>query len=174
MLVSELVVERATASQLDELDQWLLVCEKDAAKRDSSVYFWHSLAARNAEALFSGSPELHRVVRSLGLRTLQLRHLSLAQPGRPAASLDRHRELNAAYHARDVEAARKSTIGLITSGFIVIEASLLAKGETDQSSRSAKGGDSPEGSPIPDPTISRIMVSHRGPSVLQTPTEQSS
>jgi DNA-binding GntR family transcriptional regulator len=164
-------VERATASQLDELDQWLLVCEEDVARNDSNSYFWHSLAARNAEALFSGSPELHRVVRSLGLRTLQLRHLSLSQPGRSAASLERHRALNAAYHARDVEVARESTVDLITSGYIAIEGSMLAGDET--SSGSAEDDDSTGGSRLPDPTISRLMFGQGGPHLLQTSTERS-
>lgn len=122
VFVSELVVERITEPELDELDAWLAVCDEDVARGDSNAYFWHNIAARNTEAFYAGNPELHRVLRSLGLRTLQLRHLSLSQPGRAKASLECHRALNAAYRTRDVALAKQMTVELITAGYAAIEA----------------------------------------------------
>lgn len=121
MLVSELVVERATQAQIEELIQWQDVCACDVRDGDGNAYFWHNIAARNAELHFAGNQELERMLRSLGLRTLQLRHLSLSLPGRSSASSKRHGELIEAYQRRDVEMAKQVTADLINAGYTAIE-----------------------------------------------------
>lgn len=121
LLVSELVVESATNEQISELEAWQEVCAADVANQDGNAYFWHNIAARNAELHFAGNQELERMLRSLGLRTLQLRHLSLSLPGRSRASSARHGKLVAAYRHRDLETAKRVTVELIETGFVAIE-----------------------------------------------------
>lgn len=121
ILVSELVVERASDEQIAVLESWQEVCASDVRNEDNNAYFWHNIAARNAELHFSANQELERMLRSLGLRTLQLRHLSLSLPGRANASSRRHGQLVAAYRRRDVETAKLVTVELINAGFKAIE-----------------------------------------------------
>ena len=60
---------------------------------------------------------------SLGLRTLQLRHLSLSFPGRLDRSLDDHDRLMMAYADRDAPLAVAITRSIINAGFRAIEES---------------------------------------------------
>lgn len=121
-LVSELIVDEARSEDLAELWDWQAALEDDARRDAVDDYFWHNVGFRIAEIRLCGNEELHRVLGSLGLRTLQFRHLSLSLPGRLAQSVRNHRKLLQAYEDRDKATATAVTRTLIMSGLRAIEA----------------------------------------------------
>jgi DNA-binding GntR family transcriptional regulator len=128
-LVSRLVIERASDADLRRLWDCHDRLEDDARHDRVDDYFWHNVEFRNVELSLTGNPELVRIMRSLGLRTLRFRHLSLSQPGRVGRSAADHRRLMHAYDDRDLATACALTQALVLSGLRAIETS----GAADQS-----------------------------------------
>lgn len=124
-LVSELIVERLPKGELKELWDWYYALEEDVAKGDVDRYFWHNVGFRLVEARLSGNEDLQRILATLGLRTLQFRHLSLSLPGRLQRSLEDHKRLLVAYEERDSQSAVAATRSLIMLGYRAIERSGL-------------------------------------------------
>jgi DNA-binding GntR family transcriptional regulator len=122
-LVSELIVRQADRSGFAVLREWQDKLRVDAERGDVEQYFWHNVAFRQAEAEIAGNHSLTRLLSTLGLRTLQLRHLSLSFPGRLDRSVDDHERLLAAYAERDEPLAVALTKSIIMAGFRAIEAS---------------------------------------------------
>ena len=71
----------------------------------------------------AGNRQLTRLLSSLGLRTLQLRHVSLSLPGRLDRSVEDHERLLAAYADGDAPLAVALTRSIIMTGLRSIEAS---------------------------------------------------
>ncbi|MFJ7212784.1 GntR family transcriptional regulator [Amycolatopsis sp. NPDC098790] len=129
-LVSELIV--AGSPDLSVLASWQSQLRSDAARGDVDAYFWHNVSFRQAEAETAGNRQLTRLLGSLGLRTLQLRHVSLSLPGRLDRSVADHERLLAAYADGDADLAVALTRSIIMTGLHSIEASGwsgLAEGE---------------------------------------------
>jgi DNA-binding GntR family transcriptional regulator len=124
-LVSELIVDNCPTERLAELWKWQQALEDDAARDAVDDYFWHNVGFRLVEVGLSGNGELQRTLHTLGLRTLQFRHLSLSQPGRIQRSVADHRRLLTAYEERDKNAATGMTRALIMGGYRAIERSGL-------------------------------------------------
>lgn len=122
-LVSELIVRDAADADLAVLHDWHARLRRDAERADVDGYFWHNVAFRLAEADVSGNNQLARMLRSLGLRTLQLRHVSLSLPGRLDRSVDDHERLLTAYTDRDAPLAIAITRSIVLGGLRAIEAS---------------------------------------------------
>lgn len=122
-LVSELIVEHADQAGLGVLRGWQDRLRVDAERGDVEAYFWHNVAFRQAEAEICGNHQLLRLLSTLGLRTLQLRHLSLSFPGRLDRSVEDHERLLAAYAERDAPLAVALTKSIIMAGYRAIEAS---------------------------------------------------
>jgi DNA-binding GntR family transcriptional regulator len=122
-LVSELIVHEATDEGLAVLTEWQGRLRADAERGDVDGYFWHNVGFRQAEAEITGNRQLTRMLGSLGLRTLQLRHLSLSFPGRLRRSVDDHDRLMLAYADRDAALAVAITKSIIHAGFRTIEES---------------------------------------------------
>jgi DNA-binding GntR family transcriptional regulator len=120
-LVSELIVAEANDESLAVLAEWQSRLRADAERGDVDAYFWHNVGFRQAEAELTGNRQLTRTLGSLGLRTLQLRHLSLSFPGRLERSLDDHDRLMMAYADRDAALAVAITRSIINAGFRAIE-----------------------------------------------------
>lgn len=118
--VSELVIERASDEEVGELFQWQQLREDDARRCDSRAYFWHNVAARNAEVRLARNSELERVLHSLRLQTLQLRHMSLSLPNRAQKSAEKHRHLIEAYMRRDRVEAKRTTQAIVSDGYEAI------------------------------------------------------
>lgn len=123
--VRELIVDTARSGAIEELWDWQAALEACVARGAPDDYFWHNVGFRLVEMRLSGNEDLQRTLTSLGIRTLQFRHLSLSQPGRIEDSGHEHRRLLEAYEARDKEAAVTSTRKLIMSGFEAIQQSGL-------------------------------------------------
>ncbi|HEX5116947.1 MAG TPA: GntR family transcriptional regulator [Pseudonocardiaceae bacterium] len=122
-LVSELIVQQADESGLDVLRARHDQLRVDAERGDVEAYFWHNVAFRQSEAEIAGNRQLTRLLSTLGLRTLQLRHLSLSFPGRLDRSVEDHERLLAAYTDRDAPLAAALTRSIIMAGYRAIEAS---------------------------------------------------
>lgn len=120
-LVSELIV--AQRADLSVLASWQAHLRDDAARGDVDAYFWHNVSFRQAEAEVAGNRQLTRLLGSLGLRTLQLRHVSLSLPGRLDRSVADHERLLAAYADGDAVLAVALTRSIIMTGLRSIEAS---------------------------------------------------
>jgi DNA-binding GntR family transcriptional regulator len=116
-LVSELIVDTCPPERLTELWEWQAALEDDVARGAVDDYFWHSVGFRLVEVRLTDNDELQRIVSSLGMRTLQLRHQSASQPGRIQRSVDDHRRLLLAYDERDKLMATTMTRTLIMSGY---------------------------------------------------------
>lgn len=122
-LVSRCVVAVADDADLVRLRgvQDDLAAAVDAGEVDR--YFWINVRFRNIEAEICGNRTLCRVLDSLGLRMLQLRHLSLSLPGRLSVSLEDHERLLRAYEERDANLAAAFTSSLVMRGLAAIETS---------------------------------------------------
>lgn len=120
-LVSELIVRKAP--DLDVLWSWQAKLVADAERDDVDSYFWHNVAFRQAEAEVAGNAQLARTLSSLGLRTLQWRHVSLSLPGRLDRSVSDHDRLLLAYRDGDAHLAVAITKSIIMNGLKAIEGS---------------------------------------------------
>jgi DNA-binding GntR family transcriptional regulator len=120
-MVSRAVVAVASDSDLDLLRRLQSDLEQAAAADDVDRYFWVNVEFRNSEALLSRNRTLQRVLDSLGLRMLQLRHVSLSMPGRLDRSVADHARLVRAYEDRDPELAAALTRSLVMGGLAAIE-----------------------------------------------------
>ncbi|GAA0984164.1 hypothetical protein GCM10009555_057380 [Acrocarpospora macrocephala] len=104
-LVGGLVTEKATDDELVELRARLAQMEADAAGGDVDSYFWGHVALQERMTQIAGNETLKGILDSLALRTLILRHASLAQPGRLAASVADQLRIFEAIQNRDGELA---------------------------------------------------------------------
>src|SRR5260370_4770599 len=77
MLVAELIVRTASDEAIASLRARLPFIREMAASNNIDGVFWASVAFRNLEADICGHRQVTRILDSLGLRTLQLRHLSV-------------------------------------------------------------------------------------------------
>jgi DNA-binding GntR family transcriptional regulator len=122
-MVSELIVRDTGEDGLAVLHALQDQLRIDAGRADLDAYFWRNVEFRQAEAEVSGNRQLARMLGSLGLRTLQLRRLSLSFPGRLDRSVADHDRLLAAYADRDAALAVAITKSIIIAGYRTIEAS---------------------------------------------------
>jgi DNA-binding GntR family transcriptional regulator len=104
-LVGKLVAEHATDEDLTGLRQHLSNMERFAAAGDVDSYFWGHVALQERMTEIAGNETLKGILDSLALRTLILRHASLAQPGRLAASVSDQLRIFEAIDRRDGELA---------------------------------------------------------------------
>jgi DNA-binding GntR family transcriptional regulator len=122
-VVSRAVVRVATEADLEMLRGHQRALEAAVADGDVDRYFWVNVQFRNTEADIARDATLRRVLDTLALRALQLRHLSLSQPGRLGPSADDHARLLKAYEDRDADLASALTRSLVRAGFAAIERS---------------------------------------------------
>jgi DNA-binding GntR family transcriptional regulator len=122
-MVSHEVVAQASEEDLDRLEavQDRLQVAADADNVDS--YFWINVEFRNTEASLTRNQTLCRLLDSLGLRMLRLRHLSLSSPGRLQVSVEDHQRMLRAYRDRDAKLAAALTASLVVRGLRTIESS---------------------------------------------------
>jgi len=113
-LVGQLVAERATDSDLAELGVRLARMEAQAESGDIDGYFWSHVMIQEKMAEIAGNATLKGILDSLALRTLVLRHASLAQPGRLSVSVLAQVKIIEALQQRDGELAalllRRATV----------------------------------------------------------------
>ncbi|SEG96142.1 DNA-binding transcriptional regulator, GntR family [Actinacidiphila yanglinensis] len=122
-LVSRRVVAVGTDADLAVLRGHQRELQSAADDDDVDRYFWANVRFRNAEMEIARDLTLGRVLDTLGLRALQLRHLSLSQPGRLWPSVTDHARLLRAYEDRDADLAAALTQSLVLGGLAAIERS---------------------------------------------------
>ncbi|HEY7596896.1 MAG TPA: GntR family transcriptional regulator [Actinophytocola sp.] len=122
-LVSRRIVENATESDIALLRDNQRQLEAAAAAGDVDRYFWLNVGFRNNEAMIAGNQTVRRVLDSVGVRTLQLRHLSLSLPGRLRTSVADHERLIRAYEERESDLAAALTQSIVRRGLKAIEGS---------------------------------------------------
>ena len=104
-LVGALVAERISDEELEDLRSRLDKMQADAAGGDVDSYFWGHVALQDRMSQIAGNEILADVLESLALRTLVLRHASLAREGRLSASVADQLRIFDAIASRDGELA---------------------------------------------------------------------
>jgi DNA-binding GntR family transcriptional regulator len=120
-LVSRRIVERATDSDIELLRDCQREMDRAATTGNVDRYFWLTVGLRNNEADIAGNAAVRRVLDSAGVRTLQLRHLGLAAPGRLRASAGDHARLLRAYEERDAGLASALSETIVRRGLRAVE-----------------------------------------------------
>lgn len=120
-MVSRSVVANASDEDIDRLQVLQDGLARAVAARDHEGYFWTNVQFRQMEAQIGGNRTLARVVDSLSLRMLQMRHLSLSMPGRREQSVLDHDRLLLAYRERNADLAAALTSSLVLGGLSAIE-----------------------------------------------------
>ena len=100
-LVAELIVAAATDEDLRLLRECYERLVKAAGAGDVEAFFRANVAFRDLEAEICRNTQLRRMLDSLGLRVLQLRHYSISLPGGMRDSIADRERLIHAYDDRD-------------------------------------------------------------------------
>ncbi|WP_107421398.1 GntR family transcriptional regulator [Streptomyces nanshensis] len=122
-LVSRRIVRHCTDGQLDELHEAQADLEAAAEAGDPERFFWLVVGFRNTEARLAANETVRGVLDSIGIRTLQLRHLSLSLPGRMQTSAEDHRRLLKAYTDREADLAAALNRSIVRRGLAAVEGS---------------------------------------------------
>ena len=122
MLVAELIVRNASDDDIALLRTRLSFIHKMVATNDLDGVFWASVAFRNLEADICGNRQVKRILDSLGLRTLQLRYLSISLAPSERRISDRE-HLVAAYEERNAPLAIELTRSMLLRSLAIIEQS---------------------------------------------------
>jgi DNA-binding GntR family transcriptional regulator len=122
MLAAELIVNTASDEAIASLKAALQPIRDMVAACDVDDIFWANVAFRNQEADICGNSHVRRILDSLGLRTLQLRHLSM-RLGLNVERLTKRELLVDAYAARDASLAVALTRSMVLGALAIIETS---------------------------------------------------
>ena len=123
MLAAELIVNTASDEAIASLKAALSPIRELVTAHDVDGVFWASVAFRNQEADLCGNSQVKRIVDSLGLRTLQLRHLSIRLGSQVEQRLSIRELLVEAYAARDAPLAVALTRTMVLRSLAIIEQS---------------------------------------------------
>ncbi len=121
--VAELVCENATEDGLAELRDLYDRMREAADAGDLDRYFWANVALSDCSMRIAGNATLQHILDSLGLRVLQLRHLSMSLPSRLSQSAADHGRLLRAYEERDAPLAAGLSSSIVLSALRAIERS---------------------------------------------------
>lgn len=132
-LLGKLVVEHATPADLEDLHERLEQMKRDAADGNVDNYFWGHVALQERMAEAAGNGTLKGILDSLALRTLVLRHTSLAQPGRLSASVADQIRIFDAIESRDGELASILLLRATVAALGAIETSGWAESLSENS-----------------------------------------
>jgi DNA-binding GntR family transcriptional regulator len=122
-LIGKLVVEHASPDDLEDLRGRLDQMRLNAAAGEIDNYFWGHVALQERMAEIAGNETLKSILDSLALRTLVLRHTSLAQPGRLVASVADQMRIFDAIEQRDGELASMLLVRATVAALGAIETS---------------------------------------------------
>jgi DNA-binding GntR family transcriptional regulator len=146
-LVAELIVDHATDDQLATLQPSLERIALAAQAGDVDAYFWANVAFRRQEFEICGNAVAQQILRSLGLRVLQLRHMS-ATPGDLDDARSNHEALLRAYRTRNAPLAVALTRTAVFDALARIERSGWTGAEVPERRRRRRGR--PSSHPIPE------------------------
>ncbi|HEX6479060.1 MAG TPA: GntR family transcriptional regulator [Ktedonobacteraceae bacterium] len=121
-LVAELIVHTASDEAIASLRARLSFIQEMVESKDIDAVFWANVAFRNREVDICGNRQVKRILDSLGLRTLQLRHLSVRLAPSKRRISDRE-QLVAAYEERNAPLAIELTRSMVLRSLAIIEQS---------------------------------------------------
>ena len=127
-LIGQLVAKSATTEDLDDLQARLDQMVEYAAKEDVDRYFWGHVALQERMTEIAGNGTLKGILDSLAMRTMILRRMSIAQPGRLAASVADQLRIFDAIKNRDGEMAGILLSRATVAALHAIESSEWAEG----------------------------------------------
>lgn len=126
-LVGSLVAERVTDEQVEDLRGRLGRMRAAATAGDIDAYFWGHVDLQSRFLTIAGNETLADILDSLALRTLVLRHASLATPGRLGASVADQVRIFDAIEARDGELTAMLLSRATDAALRAIDMSLLTE-----------------------------------------------
>jgi DNA-binding GntR family transcriptional regulator len=124
-LGARLVVQRAADDDIEEVGRRVREMRRMADAGEVDAYFWAHVDLQEFLMQVAGNSVLKQILDSLALRTLVLRHRSLAQPGRLRESVEDQERLYRAYVDRDADLAAALMAGATLSARRAIERSHL-------------------------------------------------
>jgi DNA-binding GntR family transcriptional regulator len=124
-LGARLVVQRAADDDIEEVGRRVREMRRMADAGEVDAYFWAHVDLQEFLMQVAGNTVLKQILDSLALRTLVLRHRSLAQPGRLRESVEDQERLYRAYVDRDADLAAALMAGATLSARRAIERSHL-------------------------------------------------
>jgi DNA-binding GntR family transcriptional regulator len=119
-LAARLLCERATEEDLDNLEVRLEAMRSAVVANDPVGYFWANVYYNDLVTQIAGDSVLGRLLDSLGLRVLQLRHRSMTFPERMRHSLSDHERVFVAYRQRDADLASTMSASIVQDAFRVL------------------------------------------------------
>jgi len=120
-LLFEQLAEDIDDTKLEELRNLVEAMGSAAAEDDLDRYFWRNVAFHERASELAGNPTLQRILDSLGMRVLQLRHRSMSAPHRMRQSIDDHRRLIRALEERDPALAGALMRSIVMGGLAALE-----------------------------------------------------
>jgi DNA-binding GntR family transcriptional regulator len=120
---AHLVIQIASDAEIGELRQVYNAMRARADVGDLDGYFWANVDFQTRTVELTRDSTLARIINSLGLRVLQLRHFSMSLQSRMAQSADDHGRIIRAYEERDPELAAALHRSVIKSALKAIEQS---------------------------------------------------
>lgn len=106
-LCARLATRRVTPRMLDEVEQALVACESECARGELNAYYYANEQFHQLIYQACGNPFLVQQTLALKNRLKPYRRLQLQMRNRMAQSLQEHREIVAALHRGDPEAAAR-------------------------------------------------------------------
>ena len=141
-LVADLIVRHASDEQIATLDPLFDRIARAAQDRDVDAYFWANVAFRQQEFEICGNAVAQQILRSLGLRVLQLRHMS-ATPRDLDEARSNHHALIRAYRSRNAPLAMALTQTAVLDALARIERTGWTGDELPQRHRRSRGQSGP-------------------------------
>lgn len=124
MFTAELIANTASDEDIASLRAFLLPIREMVDADDADGVFWASVAFRTRETAICGNRQVKRILDSLGLRTLQLRRLSIASRDNQTEERLRDRErLVKAYEDHDASLAVALTRTMLRRSLAIVEQS---------------------------------------------------
>uniref|UniRef100_UPI0019035D1E GntR family transcriptional regulator n=1 Tax=Streptomyces adelaidensis TaxID=2796465 RepID=UPI0019035D1E len=120
-MLAALLVERATDEEMAELRILVVRMRGLADEGDVDAYFWSHVRFQERMTEIAGNSTLKRILDSLALRTLMLRHQSLTREGRLAHSADDQERLIQACEERDGKLASALIAGATLRALRAVE-----------------------------------------------------
>ncbi|HZU06685.1 MAG TPA: GntR family transcriptional regulator [Chloroflexota bacterium] len=138
-LAARLATQRMTPEVLSQLEALLAEMEAAVAARDVARYFQLNVRFHEVVDQASCNQTLRDLLRTLGTQVLRLRFMSLSLPGRMERSFEIHRQVVAAFRARDAARAAWLSQTLIEEAGQALIAHLTAQPAESGATRAVSG-----------------------------------
>lgn len=126
-IVADLVVQNASEAEIQRLSDLIHTMREAFSKRDIDAYFWANVMFHTECAHYTKNTALHRLIDSLGVQVLRLRHASMSLSGRMERSMEDHSRLMRAYQERDEVLARALSESIILGALRSLQSFLSAR-----------------------------------------------